>query len=221
MRLSAMVAGSTAQGMTTENGNVVGEITLGGTVALILFGGVFAGLFGGLLYAALRPWLEPLGRWRGLIFGVGVLGLGGSLILDADNSDFIVLRPPVFNVAAFALLFPIFGMVLAPTFDGVLRLLARGPRTSGVAALLASLFAALFLGLGLVSGLSALASGPTTADLVGLMLLGMTIAGLAVRALAPRAMASPSWMRATYALLAGAVFVGAARTLANVVRIIT
>src|SRR3989449_6683114 len=94
MRLAAIAGGSGVQGVTTANGNRVGEITVGGTIALILFGGVFAGLFGGLLYASLRPWLVPFGRWRGLIFGVGLLGLTGSLILDGANSDFILLRPP-------------------------------------------------------------------------------------------------------------------------------
>ncbi len=42
MRLSAIAAGSDAAGLLTENGNTVGEITVGGTVALIVFGGGLA-----------------------------------------------------------------------------------------------------------------------------------------------------------------------------------
>src|SRR5438045_7188082 len=125
MRLSAIAAGSGVQGMTTANGNRVGEITVDGTMALIIFAGVFAGIFGGLLYASVRPWLAPFARWRGLVFGLGVLCLAGSLILDAANSDFIVLRPPLLNVAMFAALFLIFGIAIAPMFDRTLRALAK------------------------------------------------------------------------------------------------
>jgi hypothetical protein len=220
MRLSAIAAGSAAQGVTTANGNRVGEITLGGSIALIVFGGVFAGVLGGLLYASLRPWLAPLGRWRGLIFGLGVLGLAGSLILDAANSDFIILQPALLNVAMFAALFPIFGICLAPVVDRVLRFLAGGSLVAGILTILASLLAAIFLGLGLFSGLAALASNPTPIDLISLLMLGMIVAGLAVQAFASGPASSP-WRLVSYGLLAAALLVGAARTYSSVVRILT
>ena len=220
MRLSAIAAGSGVQGVTTANGNRVGEITFGGTIALILFGGVFAGMFGGLLYASLRPWLLPFARWRGLIFGLGVLGLAGSLILDAANSDFIILRPPLLNVAMFAALFVIFGVTLAPVFDRTLGALAEGSLIAGALALLGVVVAALFVGLGLLSGFGALTSGPTTVDLISLLMLGLIAAGLAARALGPR-LASPPWRLASYGLLAAALLVGAAYTYGSVVRILS
>ncbi len=220
MRLAAIAGGSGVQGITTSNGNRVGEITVSGTIALILFGGVFAGLFGGLLYASLRPWLAPFGRWRGLVFGLGVLGLAGSLILDGANSDFIILRPPLLNVAMFAALFPIFGIALVPVFDRTLRALADGSLIWGALALLGIVVAAPFVGLGLLSGLAALGSHPTTVDLITLLMLGMIVAGLAARALGHR-LASPPWRLATYGLLAAAVLVGAATTYGSVVRILS
>ena len=220
MRLSAIAAGSTMQGLTTSNGNRVGEITLAGTVALIFFGGVFAGLFGGLLYASLRPWLAPFRRWRGLIFGLGVLGLAGSLILDGANSDFIVLRPPLLNVAMFAALFPIFGVALAPVFDRTVRALATGSVVSGALTLLGIVLAALFVGLGLVAGFDALDSHPTTVDLITLLMLVLIVAGLSARVLGQR-LASPPWRLATYALLVAAVLLGASYTLGSVARILS
>ena len=220
MRLSAIAAGSGVEGVTTANGNRVGEITVGGTIALIIFGGVFAGIFGGLLYASVRPWLAPFARWRGLVFGFGVLALAGSLILDAANSDFIVLRPPLLNVAMFAAVFLIFGIAIAPVFDRTLRALAEGSAILGALALLGVVLAALFIGLGLVSGFTALASSPTTVDLINLLMLGVIVAGLAARALGPR-LASPPWRLATYALLAAALLVGAAYTYGSVVRILS
>src|SRR5712692_4221858 len=219
MRLSAIAAGSGVQGVTTANGNRVGEITVGGTIALILFGGVFAGLFGGLLYASLRPWLVPFGRWRGLIFGLGLLGLTGSLILDGASSDFILLRPPLVNVAMFAALFPIFGVALAPVFDRAVRTLATGSLVAGALALLGIVLATLFVGLGLVAGFSALGSHPTTVDLITLLVLIMIVAGLSARALGHR-LASPPWKLAGYAILIAAVLVGANYTYGSVVRIL-
>jgi hypothetical protein len=208
------------QGVTTSNGNRVGEITLGGTIGLILFGGVFAGLFGGLLYASLRPWLAPFGRWRGLIFGLGVLGLAGSLVLDGANSDFIILRPALLNVTMFAALFPIFGVAIAPVFERTLRALATGSLISGALVLPGVVLAALFVGLGLVAGFSALGSHPTTVDLINLVMLVMIVAGLAARTLGQR-LTSPPWRLAGYALLTAALLVGATYTYGSVVRILS
>jgi hypothetical protein len=220
MRLSAIAAGGGVQGVTTANGNRVGEITVGGTIALIIFGGVFLGILGGLLYASVRPWLAPFGPWRGLVFGLGLLGVAGSLILDSANSDFIILQPPLLNVAMFAALFLIFGIALAPAFDRTLRWLAQGSPIAGGLAFLGVALAGLTVGLGLISRLGTLASGPTTDDLINLIMLGIIVVGLAVRALGHR-LASPPWRLASYALIAAAVLAGAVYTYRSVVTILT
>ena len=220
MRLSALAAGSVAQGVTTSNGNRVGEITLAGTIGLIIFAGVFTGIFGGLLYASLRPWLAPFARWRGLAFGLGLLALAGSLVLDAANSDFIILRPPLLNVAMFAALFVIFGIALAPVFDRTLRALDGGSVVSDGLTLLGNVLAALFVGLGLVAGFSALASDPTAVEIITLLMLAVVVVGLSVRALGRR-VASRPWRLGTYALLIAALLVGAAYTYGSVVRILS
>ena len=48
MRLLAVTAGDRAQGRITEADEVVGEVTVGGTIGFIVFGGLFAGLCGDL-----------------------------------------------------------------------------------------------------------------------------------------------------------------------------
>jgi hypothetical protein len=220
MRLSAIAAGSGVQGVTTASGNRVGEITLSGSIALIIFAGAFAGIFGGLLYASVRPWLAPFARWRGLIFGLALLGLAGSLILDAANSDFIVLRPPLLNVAMFAALFLIFGIVIAPVFDRILRALKGGSVVSGALGFLGVVLATLFVGLGLLSGLSALVSSPTQFDLINLLMLGLIVLGLAARALGPRFDSMPGRVGG-YGLLTAGLLVGAAYTYGSVARILS
>ena len=61
MRISAVAAGSAMQSVLTEAESPVGEITAGGTVFLIFFGG-FIGIIGGLIYSGLRPWVAGAGR---------------------------------------------------------------------------------------------------------------------------------------------------------------
>lgn len=220
MRLSAIAAGSTVQGVTTANGNRVGEITLSGTIALIVFGGLFTGILGGLLYASLRPWLVRFGRWRGLVFGVGLLGLAGSLILDQANSDFVILRPALLNVAMFAALFVIFGITVVPVFDRVLRFLDGESFIAIVLTMIGSVVAAIFLGAGLFATLTTLGSNPTPIDLVGLLSLAVVVAGLAARLLS-RDRLTPPWAPASYTVLAAAVLAGAAQTYSNVARILS
>jgi hypothetical protein len=220
MRLSAIAAGSGVQGVTTANGNRVGEITVGGTIALIIVAGVFTGILGGLLYASLRPWLAPFARWRGLIFGLGVLGLAGSQVLDEANSDFIILRPPLLNVAMFAALFVIFGITLPLAFDRTLRKLAEGSLISDALTFLGLLLAGLVVGTGLVAAFDALTSGPTTVELISLLTLGVILAGLAARTLGQR-LGSPPWRIASYGLLIAALLIGAAYTYGSVLRILS
>ena len=114
MRVSGILTEPAFRSVLTENDNVVGEITVGGTAILILVAGFF-GAAGGLLYVAMRPWMADAGRWRGLAFGVVLLAILGSLILEADNPDFHLFGPPGVNVAMFASIFVIFGLLLPPS----------------------------------------------------------------------------------------------------------
>jgi hypothetical protein len=220
MRLSAMAADDFVQGVTTSNGNRVGDITLSGTIGLIVFGGVFAGILGGVLYAALRPWVVRFGRWRGLVFGVGLLGLMGSLILDEANSDFIILQPALLNVAMFAGLFVIFGLALAPVFDRVLRFLGGESFIASLLTMIGSVVAAVVVGLGLVAGFTALGSNPTPIDLITALSLAVVVAGLAARLISSNKTAPP-WAPTSYIVLAAAVLAGAARTYSNIARILS
>jgi hypothetical protein len=58
MRISAAATGPVCPTLITENGNWCGEITLAGTISLLLLAALFFGIPGGLVYAAMRPWLR-------------------------------------------------------------------------------------------------------------------------------------------------------------------
>ena len=135
MRVSGIAAGSAKQGFLTEGENAVGEITLSGTLILVLFSG-FIGATGGLIYLATRRWVADAGRWRGLVFGVLLLAMLGSAIIVGDNFDFYVFGPRTLNVAMFAALFIVFGLLVAPLFERVHRALPPPPLREKLGALL-------------------------------------------------------------------------------------
>jgi hypothetical protein len=124
MRISGFTAGPALVGVTTENGNRVGDITVGGTLGLVVFVGVGTGLLGGVLYALVEPWLRRLRPWHGLAYGVGLLAALGFTTLDPANFDFTRFGVPALNVAMFAALFVIFGVAIAWLFDALRNLRA-------------------------------------------------------------------------------------------------
>jgi hypothetical protein len=146
MRISGAMSDPALVGLArTDNGNILGEITLGGTLALVIFVGFLPGVLAGIFYAAARPWLRPLGRWAGLAFGLALFGAVGSMALDPFNIDFRKFGVPIVNVALFALLFPLFGIAHMLLVETIERRMPRTPAwevpTLGVAALVLGLLA--------------------------------------------------------------------------------
>lgn len=116
MRILAL-ADSDARGTLTEAGNRVGEITAGGTLALILFVGIPVGLAAGLLVFLVRRWLPSRLVWRGLALSLVLLALLAGTVIDADNVDFLILEPAGLAVALFGALFFLAGYALAVLAD--------------------------------------------------------------------------------------------------------
>jgi len=114
MRISAVLGGQEIAGLITENGNVVGDITVDGIVELLLFAGVFPGIAAGWLYVLVRRWLPGPRWWNGLLFGMLLLMTTGRAIINDDNADFTKLGPAAVNVTMFAILFVLFGLLVAP-----------------------------------------------------------------------------------------------------------
>ncbi|MSQ33730.1 MAG: hypothetical protein EXR60_04855 [Dehalococcoidia bacterium] len=134
MRILA-VANPAARGLETENWNIAGQITADGSIGLIIFGGAFTGVFGGLLYVAIRRWVPGKGLWKGLAFGLFLLLVFGGVLFDPDNKDFGLFGPPALAVALFALLFPLYGLLvsaLAERFDRYVPPLFGHPAVSAI-----------------------------------------------------------------------------------------
>jgi hypothetical protein len=158
MRIVALTAIPAAHGTLTANGNVVGRFTLAGSIGLLMDVAFFTAPLGGLLYLALRPWLAGLGRWRGPV--VGLLGVvSASTVIDARNPDFTRLGSPLLNVALFAALPLLYGLVVVPLVDWLDGWLPGGPHGStsrpralvGYALLLPSVFLGVLLLVGFIA----------------------------------------------------------------------
>jgi hypothetical protein len=160
MRLLAVTAGPTAQGQITEANEIVGRISVGGTVGFFLFIGVPFGVAAAAAYLLLRRWL-PNGRAGGLTLGVLLLIVVGTRIdpLRSNNPDFSLVGPAWVAVVAFVALGLFHGMViaaLAGRYSQALPLVASRPRTLAAYApllLLIPLFLVILviIGVGLVA----------------------------------------------------------------------
>jgi hypothetical protein len=189
MRIAAIVAGPVMVGETTENGNRVGDITVEGTVALIIIGGVFAGIVGGLAYEVVRPWFVTFGRWRGLVFGLVLLVAIGSVVINPDNIDFRRFGSPALNTFLFAVLFILFGVVLAPIEERLRRAVPDLPvRPHGIgttiaeAAVILALLPAGLLAASAVVELVSLARGPIDASVtLPILIVVIVLTVLALR----------------------------------------
>lgn len=114
MRVIAATSPASVQGAFTDAGEEIGEITLGGTIGLLIFGGVLFGVAGGWLYAFLRPLLPG-----GLRAKVGITALAAAAValpanVAPEGRDFSILRPLWLAVLLFVLLGPLYALVLVP-----------------------------------------------------------------------------------------------------------
>jgi hypothetical protein len=98
MRLAALVVPS-ANGAFTENGNRIGEITLAGSAALVIFAGLAAAIFLAVVWVAISPWLPGRRPVRGLVAMPIAVAFGATALINADNPDFVVLGHDPFVVA--------------------------------------------------------------------------------------------------------------------------
>lgn len=132
MRLLAATSGDGAQGAVTEADEIVGRITLSGTLAFVVFVGLLGGMASGVLYMLVRRWL-PGGRLGGLTYGGLLLVVAASRIdpLRRGNPDFDLVGPGWLALAVFCALVLAHGMVVAAVaarYSRSLPLLARRGR---------------------------------------------------------------------------------------------
>ena len=127
MRVLAATSSDDVQGLRTEADEIVGEVSVGGSVFLIVLVGIGAGVLGMALFSVLRRWLPDRSLAAGLVgvsIGAGLLVRPASL-LSSTNSDFTVLTPVALAVALCLATLALFGATFGVLVDS---LAARWPQ---------------------------------------------------------------------------------------------
>jgi hypothetical protein len=115
MRMAALLVPEAA-GQFTENGNRIGEVTLGGTLGLVLGGGLFFGLFGATVWVVVSRWI-PGGAWTRALLAMPIaVALTGVSLIQATNPDFQVLRHNTMTVVLLLAIPSLAGLAIA-SFD--------------------------------------------------------------------------------------------------------
>lgn len=205
MRLLAVTSNDAAQGRITEAEQIVGRVTVDGTIGFILFNGIFSGLATSLAYFATRRWL-PRGFGGPLLLGVGLVLVGATRIepLRADNPDFGIVGPAGVAVATFVSLVVLQALVthaVAVRLSHALPLLERRPGA-------------------IAPYLPLLLTIPAGAIFLSGLVVGLVIAHLSKRAGITTAWHSPAVERAGQVVLAGVAAIatpGAVSSLAGIV----
>jgi hypothetical protein len=104
-------------GEITHANSQVGRFTAAGTVNLVVQGALIFGIPGAVVYLLVRSFLPRRALLRGLTFGTFLLlALFGSFLQD-NAYEYGRYVSPAVAVSLFALLFPLFGVVLALVVD--------------------------------------------------------------------------------------------------------
>lgn len=123
MRLVAVTSEESAQGRLTEADEVVGRVTAGGTLFLVIFAGLFAGMVGALAFLLFRRFL-PSRSWIAGLVVAGVIGgflARPSDLLNPDSIDFEILGPRWFAAGLGVALIGGLGIVGAELIDTLIR----------------------------------------------------------------------------------------------------
>jgi len=111
MRLAAVLHAD-AVGAFTENGNRIGDITLGGTLFLVVFGLIF-GVFAGAVWVVVSPWIPGRSRTRALLTAGVAIAIGTPLLIIGRNPDFVILDHDPRVVALLVALVGLIGLSIA------------------------------------------------------------------------------------------------------------
>ncbi len=108
------------RGVTSDDGFVIGQVTLAGTYSLLALGAV-VGVIGAAAYQMVAPWLIGPTWFRRLTTGLAAAAVGGSMLIHADGVDFTLLQPTWLAIGLFIVLPGLFGTLIGPAVDVVSR----------------------------------------------------------------------------------------------------
>jgi hypothetical protein len=103
----------TVHGVISDDGFLIGQVTLKGTYDLIGLGAAI-GVIGAVAYRWVDHWLIGPRWFRQVTSALGAGAVVGSMLVHTDGVDFRLLRPPALAVALFVLIPAVFGFFIGP-----------------------------------------------------------------------------------------------------------
>ncbi|MEP7203167.1 MAG: hypothetical protein ABI894_11185 [Ilumatobacteraceae bacterium] len=107
-------------GVTSDDGFVIGQVTLGGSYNLLHIGAA-VGLIGAGAYRLVSPWLIGPAWIRRFTTGAAAAAVAGSILLHGDGVDFTLLKPTWLAIGLFIALPGLFGVAISIAVDRVAR----------------------------------------------------------------------------------------------------
>jgi len=120
MLLLRLTSPDSVHGVTSDDGFVIGEVTLAGTYNLLQLGAA-VGIIGAVTYRLVSPRLIGPLWFRRLTTGVAAAAVAGAALIHADGVDFRVLGPLWVAIALFLALPFVFGTFVGSVVDAVAR----------------------------------------------------------------------------------------------------
>ena len=118
MGLLRLTTGASVNGVTSDDGFIIGRVTLSGTYSLLMLGAV-VGVIGAAAYRAVAPWMIGPVWFRRFTVAAASGAVVGSMLLHADGVDFRLLEPTWLAIGLFVGLPALFGAVIGPVVDQV------------------------------------------------------------------------------------------------------
>ena len=120
MLLLRVTSSDSVRGVESDDGFVIGQVTLAGSYNLLLLG-ASVGIIGAAAYLLVAPWLIGPRWFRHLTTGLAAAVVVGSMLVHADGIDFRVLKPTWLAIGVFVALPGLFGGLVGVIVDAVSR----------------------------------------------------------------------------------------------------
>ncbi len=111
-----LTSADSVRGIVSDDGFVIGRVTLGGTFSLLVVGTAF-GLLGGFVHRLVAPCLIGPEWFRRLTTATGCGVVVGAMLIHQDGVDFNALTPHWFAVALFVAVPALYGVLIGPVQD--------------------------------------------------------------------------------------------------------
>jgi hypothetical protein len=119
MLLLRVTSPDVVRGFKSDDGFIIGQVTLAGTYNLLL--GATVGIIGAAAYLLVAPWLIGPSWFRRVTTGLAAAVVVGSMLVHADGIDFRALKPTWLAIGVFIALPGVFGGVVGVVVDAVRR----------------------------------------------------------------------------------------------------